>query len=302
MRQLVELLPADAGLGPHRHSGPVVGYVRQGRIPFELEGEAPTEAGEPAVLLAAKSAPPGIRAQLIERAALIEILSAEPSRKLTLLSAPAGWGKTTLLAQWVSGADDRRRRGWLSLDASDNDPARYWACAIAALGKASPGVAPRAFELIKMGADPRQVVLPTLLNELAAIDYQIALILDDYHLVENRTVHEQVDFVVERMPQTFRLVIATRSDPVLPLARLRAHGELLELRAEELRFQAGEAADLLDGVLGLKLTDAQVQLLFPARRGGPPVCISPGCRWPVAPMRQRLSRPSPATTVTSSTT
>jgi LuxR family maltose regulon positive regulatory protein len=267
MRQLVELPPADAGLGPHRHSGPVVGYVRQGRIPFELEGEAPTEAGEPAVLLAAKSAPPAIRAQLIERAALIEILSAEPSRKLTLLSAPAGWGKTTLLAQWVSGADDRRRHGWLSLDASDNDPARFWACAIAALGKASPGVAPRAFELIKTGADPRQVVLPTLLNELAAIDYQIALILDDYHLVENRTVHEQVDFVVERMPQTFRLVIATRSDPVLPLARLRAHGELLELRAEELRFQAGEAADLLDGVLGLTLTDAQVQLLFRRTEG-----------------------------------
>jgi ATP/maltotriose-dependent transcriptional regulator MalT len=98
----------------------------------------------------------------------------------------------------------------------------FWACAIAALGKASPGVAPRAFELIKMGADPRQVVLPTLLDELAAIDYQIALILDDYHLVENRAVHEQVGFLVERMPQTFRLVIATRSDPALPLARLRA--------------------------------------------------------------------------------
>ena len=234
---------------------------------FGFEGEGPAEAGEPAVLLAAKSAPPAIRSQLIERAALIEILSAEPSRKLTLLSAPAGWGKTTLLAQWVSGADDRRRRGWLSLDASDNDPARFWACAIASLDKASPGVAPRAFELIKMGADPRQVVLPTLLDELAAIDHQIALILDDYHLVENRTVHEQVGFVVERMPPTFQLVIATRSDPTLPLARLRARGELLELRAEELRFQACEAADLLDGVLGLTLTDAQVQLLFRRTEG-----------------------------------
>ena len=234
---------------------------------FELEGEASTDAGEPAVLLAAKSAPPAIRAQLIERAALIEILSAEPHRKLTLLSAPAGWGKTTLLAQWVSGVDDRRRRGWLSLDASDNDPARFWACAIAALAKASPGVAPRALELIKIGADPQQVVLPTLLDELSAIDYQIALILDDYHFVENRTVHEQVGFVIERMPQTFRLVIATRSDPVLPLARLRASGELLELRAEELRFQAGEAAHLLDGVLGLKLTDADVQLLFRRTEG-----------------------------------
>lgn len=109
MTQVVDVPPADAGLRPHRHSGPAFGYVLQDRILFELEGEAPTEAGEPAVLLAAKSAPPAIRAQLIERAALIEILSAEPSRKLTLLSAPAGWRKTTLLAQWVSGADDRRR-------------------------------------------------------------------------------------------------------------------------------------------------------------------------------------------------
>jgi LuxR family transcriptional regulator, maltose regulon positive regulatory protein len=225
------------------------------------------DAGEPAVLLATKSAPPAIRAQLIERAGLIDILSAEPARKLTVLSAPAGWGKTTLLAQWVSGADDSHRRGWLSLDASDNDPARFWICAIAALRKASPGVASRAFELARMGADPAQVVLPTLLNELAAIDFQIALILDDYHLVENRTVHEQVAFVIERMPQTFRLLIATRSDPVLPLARLRARGELLEVRTEELRLGAGEAAHLLTDVLGLNLTDAQVQLLFRRTEG-----------------------------------
>lgn len=235
-------------------------------IPFEFEPNAPTETDEPTVLLASKSAPPAIRARLIERTALIEILSAEPSRKLTLLSAPAGWGKTSLLAQWARGSDDRRRRGWLSLDASDNDPARFWACAIKAICRASPGVAPRALELIKLGADPRQVV-PTLLDELAGIEHQIALILDDYHVVENRAVHEQVGFVVERMPHTFQLVIATRSDPMLPLARLRARGELLELRAEELRFRAGEAMELLNGVLGLTLTDAQVQLLFHRAEG-----------------------------------
>jgi LuxR family maltose regulon positive regulatory protein len=245
-----------------------VADLRRGTPPiFEDEGEHPADCSEPAVLLAAKSAPPAIRARLVERAALIEILSAEPARKLTLLSAPAGWGKTTLLAQWVSGADDHRRRGWVSLDASDNDATRFWTCAIAALDKASPGVVPRASELIKMGADPRQVVLPTLLDELATIDFQIALVLDDYHLVDDRAVHEQLGFIVERMPQTFRLVIATRSDPALPLARLRARGELLELRAAQLRFEAGEAADLLDGVLGVKLTDAQVQLLFRRTEG-----------------------------------
>lgn len=225
------------------------------------------EGGEPAVLLAAKSAPPAIRARLVERADLIEVLSAEPFRRLTLLSAPAGWGKTTLLAQWVSGADDKDRRGWLSLDASDNDPTRFWSCVIAALRKASPGVAPRAFELIRMGADPVQVVVPTLLNELTALDCQVALILDDYHLVENRTVHEQVAFAIERMPPTFRILIATRSDPVLPLARLRARGELLEVRAEKLRFEVGETDQLLRVVLGLDLTDAQVELLFRRTEG-----------------------------------
>ena len=220
------------------------------------------EPGETAILLATKSAPPAIRAQLIERAALIGLLSADPPRKLTLLSAPAGWGKTTLLAQWVSSVtDESDRLGWLSLDASDNDPMRFWTCALAALQKACPGVAARAFELARMGADPSEVVLPILLNELAAIDYRIALILDDYHLVESRTVHEQVAFLIERMPQTLQLVIATRSDPMLPLARLRARGELLEVRTEELRFHVDEAAHLLTDVLGLTLTDPQIQLL-----------------------------------------
>ncbi len=228
--------------------------------------QVPQGGGELAVLLAAKSAPPAVRAQLIERTALIETLSAEPCRKLTLLSAPAGWGKTTLLAQWVRGNVDSSRRGWLSLDDSDNDPARFWACAFAALDKVSPGVVPRARELLMSGADLRHVVLPTFLDELAAIDHRIILVLDDYHLVDSRAVHEQVAYVVERIPQTFRLVIATRVDPSLPLARLRAGGELMELRADQLRFQADETADLLD-VLGLSLTEAQIQLLFRRTEG-----------------------------------
>lgn len=222
---------------------------------------------EPEVLLATKSTPPVIRTHLIERAELIAALSAEPSPKLTLLSAPAGWGKTTLLAQWVSGGTENRARGWLSLDASDNDPMRFWSCAIAALLKARPGVAVRAFELARMGADPLMVVLPTLLNELADIDDQITLILDDYHLVMNRSVQEQVGFVIERMPPTFRLVIATRSDPWLPLARMRARGELLELRTEELRFGDEEAATLLSDMLNLDLSDAEVRLLFRRTEG-----------------------------------
>ena len=199
---------------------------------------------------------------------MIDLLSAEPARKLTLVSAPAGWGKTTLLVQWVNRAtDESHRLGWVSLDASDNDPMRFWTCALAALQKACPGVATRSFELVRKGADITGVVLPTLLNDLGAVDHQIGLILDDYHLVESETVHDEVAFVLDRMPKTFRLVIATRSDPVLPLARLRATGELLEVRAAELRFDAKEAAHLLTDVLGLTLTDEQIEVLFRRTEG-----------------------------------
>ena len=128
------------------------------------------EAGERAVLLATKLHVPAIGGQLVHRAALLDALSAGRRRKLTLLSAPAGWGKTTLLAQWVVGAGEDQRFGWLSLDCSDNDPVWFWMYVIAALQKVSPGVGTRAFELLGMGADPLRVVLPNLLNELATIE------------------------------------------------------------------------------------------------------------------------------------
>jgi LuxR family transcriptional regulator, maltose regulon positive regulatory protein len=222
------------------------------------------DSGERAVLLATKLHVPASRRQLVRRTALLGALSAGRSRKLTLLSAPAGWGKTTLLSQWVAGiggANEDLRLGWLSLDSSDNDPVWFWMYVIAALQKASPGVGSRAFELLAMGADPLQVVLPTLLNDLAATTGQLVLVLDDYHVVVSRAVHEQTAFVIDRMPATLRLVLASRSDPMLPLARLRASGDLLELRTDDLRFTDVEADQLLNEVLGLELTDADVQLL-----------------------------------------
>jgi LuxR family maltose regulon positive regulatory protein len=227
-------------------------------------------SGERAVLLATKLHVPASRAQLVHRSAQLDALSAGRSRKLTLLSAPAGWGKTTLLAQWVAGiggASEDLRLGWLSLDASDNDPVWFWMYAIAALQKASPGVGTRAIELLAMGADPLQVVLPTLLNDLAAASGQLVLVLDDYHVVVSRAVHEQMAFFIDRMPATLRLVLASRSDPMLPLARLRANGDLLDLRAEDLRFADIEAGQLLNEVLGLELTDGDVQLLYRRTEG-----------------------------------
>ena len=225
------------------------------------------EAAARAVLLATKLHVPAIGAQLVQRAALLDALSAGRRRKLTLLSAPAGWGKTTVLAQWALGAGEDQRFGWLSLDHSDNDPVWFWMYVIAALQKVSPGVGIRAVELLAMGADPVQVVLPTLLNDLDTIASPMVLILDDYHLVVSRAVHEQLAFFISRLPANLHLVLATRSDPLLPLARLRASGDLAELRTDDLRFGASEAHHLLNKVLGLDLADADIHLLHRRTEG-----------------------------------
>lgn len=223
------------------------------------------EAAARAVLLATKLHVPTIGAQLVHRTALLDALSAGRTRKLTLLSAPAGWGKTTLLAQWAMGGDGRF--AWLSLDSSDNDPVWFWMYVVAALQKVSPGVGIRAVELLAMGADPVQVVLPTLLNDLDTIAGPVVLILDDYYLVVRRAVHEQLAFFISRMPANLHLVLATRSDPMLPLARLRASGELAEVRTEDLRFGPTEADHLLNDVLGLGLAPADIRLLHRRTEG-----------------------------------
>ena len=225
------------------------------------------EGAERAVLLETKLHVPTMAGQLVQRTALLDALSAGRRRKLTLLSAPVGWGKTTLLAQWALGAGEDQRFGWVSLDRSDNDPVWFWMYVVAALQKVSPGVGTRAVELLTMGADPVQVVLPTLLNDLDTIASPMVLILDDYHVVVNRAVHEQMAFVIGRMPANLRLVLATRSDPTLPLARLRASGELAEMRSDDLRFGAVEAEHLLNDVLGLDLAEADVQLLHRRTEG-----------------------------------
>lgn len=233
----------------------------------ERSDKGVAEAVARAVLLATKLHVPAIGTQLVHRAALLGALSAGRSRKLTLLSAPAGWGKTTLLGQWALGAGEDERFAWLSLDSSDNDPVWFWMYVVAALQKVTPGVGIRAVDLLAMGADPVQVVLPTLLNDLDTIASPLVLILDDYHLVVRGAVHEQLAFFVSRMPASLHLVLATRSDPMLPLARLRASGELAEVRTDDLRFGPIEADHLLKDVLGLDLTQADIRLLHRRTEG-----------------------------------
>lgn len=233
-------------------------------------GAGPSPDGtvpERTVLLATKLTAPALRRQLISRVALVQVLSADDGRKLTLLDAPAGWGKTTLLAQWIARERERNAVAWLSLDLADNDPARFWTYVVAAVQKACPGLATNAVELIGVQADLQQVVLPTLLNEVTGLDEGIVLILDDYHVVRTRAIHEEMAFFIERMPANLSLVIATRSDPPLPLARLRARGHLLEIRADDLRFAEGEASRMLNDVLGLGLAAEDVELLCQRTEG-----------------------------------
>lgn len=212
-------------------------------------------------MLATKLHVPARTNRLISRPVLVQALGATSSYKLTLLDAPAGWGKTTLLTQWIAQAHGRPRFAWLSLDQADNDPVRFWTYALAAMQQANPKLATHAFELLQGRADVREVVLPTLLNELAGLEDEIVLLLDDYHVVTDRDIHEQLAFVIDRMPASLRLVLATRSDPALPLARLRAGGDLLEIRAHDLRFAVAEADLLLNDVLGLDLTAEEVSVL-----------------------------------------
>jgi LuxR family maltose regulon positive regulatory protein len=155
-----------------------------------MSGE--THDREPSVLLATKLYVPALRDRLIGRAWLVQGLSAGNVRELTLLSAPAGWGKTTLHAQWVDSEKEHVRFAWLSSDRTDNDPVRFWTYVVAALRQAQPAVAQRASDLLARGADLEESVLPTLLNELADLDAGSELILDDYHLVTNLTKELEV--------------------------------------------------------------------------------------------------------------
>jgi LuxR family maltose regulon positive regulatory protein len=178
------------------------------------------------------------------------------------VSAPAGFGKTTLLTDWLAAAPgDGRSSAWLSLDHSDNDPALFWAYFIAALRTVAPGIGEGALALLPSGESPTEAFVVTLLNDIAALRDDVVLVLDDYHVIEAAPVRDGMAYLVEHLPPQFRLVIASRADPALPLARLRARRELVEIRAADLRFTLDEAAAYLNEVMGLALTPLDVTAL-----------------------------------------
>jgi ATP/maltotriose-dependent transcriptional regulator MalT len=217
-------------------------------------------------LLATKFYVPRSRRGLVPRPRLSERLDRGAASKLMLVSAPAGFGKTTLLAEWLVAGPPapthERSAAWLSLDQGDNDPASFWAYVIAAVRTVAPKVGASTLTLLQSPEPPPiQTVLTTLLNDLGVLASDLVLVLDDFHLIDARDVQDGMAFLLEHLPPQIHLVIASRADPALPLARLRARGELVEIRAADLRFTPDEAATYLNGVMGLALTAGDVAAL-----------------------------------------
>ena len=216
----------------------------------------------PGPLLETKLHVPRRRRGLVARPRLIDRLSRGAESALTLVSAPAGFGKTSLVADWLAapGADGRAA-AWLSLDQRDNDPVLFWTYLVAALKTAVPGLGESTLSLLESPQPPMEVVLATLLNDLSGISNDVVLVLDDYHVIDARDVLDGMAFLLEHLPPQIHLVITSRADPALPLARLRGRGELLEIRAADLRFTPEEAAAYLNGAMGLGLTPEDVTAL-----------------------------------------
>jgi LuxR family maltose regulon positive regulatory protein len=213
-------------------------------------------------ILQTKLHPPPLRADALPRARLLERLRDSPrlGQTLVLVSAPAGFGKTTLLCAWA--AEEQLPFAWLALDEADNDPTRFWMHCIAALQTVAPGVGKTVLpQLLAPEPPPPEAIVTLVINDLAAHTETVRLVLDDYHLLTNDALHRALAFWLDHAPPNFQLALTTRADPSLPLARLRARGKMLELRADDLRCTADEAADFMNRAMGLTLSDAQVATL-----------------------------------------
>lgn len=236
--------------------------------------ERPTDtaariAAPDAVVLETKLTPPPARSEHVERRDLVAALEAGSARKLTLVAAPPGFGKSTLLAAW-SATHAASTVAWLSLDDTDNDPARFFSYVVAALRRMAPELGSRALAALRSpGADLIESVLPEFLNDLAGLDHDVALVIEDYHVITSPDVHRALAYIVERSPRTVRLILSTRQDPPLPLGRLRARGDLLELRAADLRFSDEEAQGFLRDGLRIEVSAADIARLQARTEGWP---------------------------------
>ena len=220
------------------------------------------------VLIATKLHPPDVREQTIPRAELAERLNVGPGQRLTLVACPAGFGKTTLAAAWRESEAARKPIAWLTLDEGDKDPAVLWSYVIEALCRVRPSLGEAISPEITSAAPITEVVLPRLVNELVA-QGEIALVLDDFHRLSAGPACDSVAWFIEHVPSTVQLVILTRTEPPLRLPALRARGELLELRADDLRFTQSDAREFLNGHLSLDLSVEDIDSLVARTEGWP---------------------------------
>ncbi|MBN2099874.1 MAG: hypothetical protein JW753_09810, partial [Dehalococcoidia bacterium] len=217
-----------------------------------------------APILKTKLYMPPVPQEMVRRPRLVELLKEGLGRKLTLISAPAGFGKTTLLSECFSSSETPV--GWVSLDADDNDPSRFWACLISALQRLYLGLGEAAMEMIDSPQLPSyDTLLTELINEMPdcgdSPGQPVVIVLDDYNTIDEKSIHKGVAFLVDHMPAQLHLVISTRIDPPLPLARLRANGQLCEIRTGDLRFTPKEAAVLLNDLMGLGLSEGDIAVM-----------------------------------------
>jgi LuxR family transcriptional regulator, maltose regulon positive regulatory protein len=214
----------------------------------------------PTPLLATKLYIPPPRQHVVRRSRLTERLNAGLHRKLTLISAPAGFGKSTLVSAWVTECG--QPAAWLSLDAGDSDPVRFLTYLVAALQSIAPTLGAGVMDVLQAPQPPPiDASLTALLNEITALPDSFVLVLDDYHVIDAKPVDTALTFLLEHLPPRMHLVIATREDPSLRLARLRARGHLSELRATDLRFTPAEAAEFLNSAMGLSLSADEIAAL-----------------------------------------
>ena len=234
----------------------------QGQV-VSAEGPTPgntSSAWQSSGLLATKLYARPTRAKLVARPRLTGLLDGGLSASLILVSAPAGFGKTTLLAEWLRVRP--QSACWLSLDAADNDPPRFLSYVIAAVQRVVPGVAGDLAMLLRSSQRPSvEFVITALVNELASVPDDVTLVLDDYHVVTSTAVNGALIFLLENLPPNLHLIISTRSDPPIPIARLRSRGQVVEVRADDLRFTPDEAATFLGQTMGLALSPEQVAAL-----------------------------------------
>ncbi len=225
-----------------------------------MSDNRPAGAAPPPALLPTKLYIPPARNDLVQRSRLTSQLNESVKRKLTLISAPAGFGKTTLLGEWIPTSS--RCVTWVSLDKGDNDAMRFWTYVVAALQMLRSDLGKNTQGLFNSPQPPTfETIITSLINEIAAFPDVFALVLDDYHVIEAQPIHEALAFLLEHLPRNMHMIITSRADPSLPLARLRARREMTELRAHDLRFTITESTAFLNEVMKIGVVAEDVAAL-----------------------------------------